>query len=56
MNKIQELNMLIAVSLYFGLRDQAKKYIDKLDEIDPYHDEGNATNHRISQCSSERCR
>jgi hypothetical protein len=22
---------------------------------DPYHDEGNATNHRLSQCS-ERCR
>jgi hypothetical protein len=28
---------------------------DKLVEFDPFHDEGNATNHRLSQCD-DRCK
>jgi hypothetical protein len=25
------------------------------DELDPFHDQGNATNHRVSQCSVDYC-
>ena len=25
------------------------------DELDPFHDQGNGTNHRVSQCSVDYC-
>ena len=26
-----------------------------IDEVNPWHDQGNGTNHRVSQCSPEYC-
>ena len=35
---------------------ELRRIAEKLDELnDPFHDEGNATNHRVSQCT-DRCR
>ena len=30
-------------------------HVPTKDELDPYHDQGNGTNHRVSQCSPEYC-